>query len=118
MQQAGYAIEGPGLRGPNGWRGSEKEVKARIQEHAKRRAAAQAQLDSALMDDDVRETQEAESKRLRDAFNAMNVRVGPDGHLAAYDDAGEVFDVSKMTPLQRRAFERMDALQRPVTEGR
>jgi hypothetical protein len=88
------------------WRGALPEVERMVA----RRAQAQSALDDALLDDDERAAREAAAKELRDAFNAMRVKVGPDGGgLVAYGPDGEPLDVSKMTPLQRRAFERMDA---------
>ena len=94
------------------WLGSTEEVQHRIRETERRRAQAQAALAGALMDDDAREKREAESKALRDAFNAMDVKIGPDGTLVAYKADGDVLDAVEMTPLQRKAFERMDALHR------
>src|SRR2546422_5054921 len=66
MVASGYAVVGAdpsrAYVGTLPWRGSLKEVEQRLKETARRRAQAQQQLDSALLDDDVRATQEAEAK--------------------------------------------------------
>lgn len=51
-------------------------------------------------------------EELEVAFNALHVRVSPDGGLSAYDHQDNLLPVEKMTPVQRAAFERMDALHR------
>lgn len=110
MAAAGYDVVGLELlRGPNGFRGSLLETEARIKTLTRQRAKARTALDAVLMSDDERAALEGESAQLRDAFNAMNVKMGPAGRLVAYDDDGAVLAISKMTPLQRKAFERMDA---------
>ena len=78
------------------WHGSIEEVEARLKQTEKRRAQAQQQLDSALLDDDVREKQEAESKRLRDALNGLRLR-GPNMLVQDVDEAS-------LTPLQQEAL--------------
>jgi hypothetical protein len=109
MQAAGYEVQGEALRGPRGWRGGMKEVERRIAAITKQRTAAQAALDAALLDDTARATAEDESRELAAAFNAMHVRMGHDGRLVAYDEDDAVLDPSKMTEVQRKAIERMDA---------
>jgi hypothetical protein len=113
MRAAGYQQVGadPGRHyvGQLPWYGSLPEVERRIADLAKKRQAAQAALDEALMADDERAKREAESAKLREAFNAMRVKVGADGLLVAYREDGDVFPTSEMTELQRQAFERVNA---------
>jgi hypothetical protein len=118
MAAAGYATSGPELRGPRGWLGSLPEVEQRIKKLSKQRAAAHAALDEALLDDDARAKRDAESAELREAFNTMHVTSSADGvSLVAYKkDDGSVLELSAMTPKQRTAFERMDALHRQHRE--
>jgi hypothetical protein len=56
MAAAGYATDGPALRGPNGFRDSLPDTEQRIKDHAKQRTAAQAALDAALLTDEERAT--------------------------------------------------------------
>jgi hypothetical protein len=56
------------------WHGCLKEVEHRINDRERRRAAAQAQLDEAFMDDDVRARRDAEADRRRAELNARPVR--------------------------------------------
>jgi hypothetical protein len=97
--------------------GSIKEVEHRMKDAARRRARAQAQLDSALMDDDERAKQEAEAKELREALNSLRVRHGADGRsLLVVDRDNEPIDETTLTPVERRALERArQALGEAVT---
>jgi hypothetical protein len=120
MREAGYEPVGADPQRNYGGRlpchGSLPEVEQRIATLAQKREQAEAALDAALMSDEERAAQEQESQQLAAAFNSMTVKLGPDGGLVALDDDGEVFEVSKITDLQRRAFERMDALHPPRAE--
>jgi hypothetical protein len=78
------------------------EVEQRISDRARKRDAA-ALADALLTDDERAEP--------RDAFNSMRVKVNGD-RFGTYKSDGDVLDVTEMTPLQRKAFERMDAMQR------
>jgi hypothetical protein len=115
MREAGYEPQGAdpdrSYTGVMPWQGSLPEVTKRIAVFAEQRQRAEATLASVLLSDDERAAQEAESTQLRDAFNAMTVKMGDDRHLYAIKD-GAVLDVSKMTELQRKAIARMDDLQR------
>lgn len=115
MAEAGYDVDGPALRGPNGWQGSLKEVEQRITTLTRQRADAQAGLDSALISDEERAAQEAEAKQLRDAYNGLNVKVGDASGLVAYRD-GAVLPLDEMTELERRAFEKANAAFRAERE--
>jgi hypothetical protein len=112
MAEAGYEAT------PQGWRGSIPEVEQRIKALAQQRTAAETALAEALLSDDAPAARDAEDKALRDAFNTMRVTGSADGRsLVAFTKDGDVLDASAMTPLQRKAFERMNALHggRPVT---
>jgi hypothetical protein len=78
MREAGYEAQGADPRlnfaGMMPWHGSIKEVEHRVKDVERRRAAAQAALDDALLDDDERAAREAESKARRDALNALPQR--------------------------------------------
>lgn len=111
MAAAGYATSDPELRGPRGWRGSIKDVERRIKTLTRQRAEAHAALDAALLTDEERTAQEAETQAYRDVLNSMNIRGGPDG-LRAYTPDGDPLDVADMTPVQRTAFERADTTER------
>lgn len=112
MQAAGFDA-GAGLRGPNGWGGSLPEVAQRIEELTKRRAAAQAALDDALMDDDECVKRDAESAVLREAYNQMHIKGSPDGlGYVVVDEDGAPRDLATLSAIERKAFERMDALER------
>ena len=113
MREAGYATDGPALQGPRGWRGSVPEVEARLKIGTVQRLAAQAALDAALLDETEQAKVDADSAELRAAFNTMNVTLNGDGRsLVAYRDDGSVLAVAEMTPIQRKAFERMEAAHR------
>lgn len=110
MGEAGYATESLALRGPNGWRGSLKEVEQRIKTLTKQRIDAQEALDEALIDDDERTKREAEDKAFREAINTMDIKGSADGHsLRAFTKDGDPLDVADMTPAQRAAFARFEA---------
>lgn len=114
MAAAGYATEGPELRGPNGWRGSLKDVEHRIKTLTQQRADAQSALDETLIDDDARAKREAEDKVFYAALNTMDLKGDGTGTgLVAFTKDGDVLPVSDMTPAQRKAFERFEAAQRP-----
>jgi hypothetical protein len=102
MVASGYAVTGADASrayvGTLPWRGSIKEVEERLRETAKRREQAQQQLDSALMDDDVRAAQEAEAKKFRDALDTLRLR-GPNLDVQGVDEAD-------LTPLQKEALAR------------
>jgi hypothetical protein len=94
------------------WHGSIKEVERRIADRAKRRAQAQSALDSALMDDEERERQEAAAREYRETCNALNITLGPDSRpdaitLVPHRTDGSVLPIEELTPGQRAALERM-----------
>lgn len=78
MIAAGYEIVGAdpdrNYSGELPWHGSIKEVEHRIKDRERRRQQAQAALDEALMDDDVRAKRDAESDIRREALNALPTR--------------------------------------------
>lgn len=116
MAAAGYAVNGPDLYGPNGWRGSLPEVETRIANLAKRRAAAEAALDEVLLSHDERAAREAEADELRAAGNSLRLKGNAEGTgVIARDADGNELPVSAMTPLQRKAFERANAAYAPPT---
>jgi hypothetical protein len=100
MVASGYAVVGADpsrhFLGRLPWFGSIKEVEGRLKETAKRRAEAQQRLDSALIDDDVREQQEAETNKLRAALRGLDLR-GPNLTVQGRDE-------SDLTPLEREAL--------------
>lgn len=113
MTAAGYATANPDLRGPNGWRGSLKEVEQRIKTLTRQRAEAQAALDAALLTDDERTTREAEGQAYRDALNRLRLKGNSDGTgYVVCDEYGDVRDLATLTPIEREAFERADAAYR------
>jgi hypothetical protein len=97
------------------WHGSLPEVEARLSKLAERRAAAEAALATALLSDEDRQQQEADAVALRRALDGMIVKVSADGTgLVAWRDRKAVLDdvqlsPSEMTPIERKAFERMAA---------
>jgi hypothetical protein len=112
MAAAGYDVAVPGLHGPNGWRGSTRQVEQRIKEHTHNHAAAKAALEEALLDDDSRAARDAEDASLREALKSMRLRSSADTSVpgvVAYTLDGDLLDAADMTPLQRRAFERANA---------
>jgi len=116
MIEAGYAVAGADperhYAGALPWFGSIPEVERHLKDLDARRARLQAALDGLLQDDGEREKQEAEATALRDAFNQLRVKVGPDTaepRLVAYDAHGDVLPADRMTVTQRRAFEAADA---------
>ena len=111
MQAADFAVSGDDLRGPRGFRGSLPETEQRLKTLTRQRTAVQAALDAVLMTDEERAAREAEGQAYRDALNSMEIR-GGDGLRAYHKDTGEPLDVSAMTEVQRRAFERADAAER------
>jgi hypothetical protein len=78
MTQAGYEVAGADpdrhFAGTLPWFGHLDLVKHRIKDTERRRAAAEAALDEALLDDDVRAEREAEAKARLDALNALPQR--------------------------------------------
>jgi hypothetical protein len=112
MREAGYEITGADPRinfsGVMPWHGSLREVEQRAKQVAKRRAQAEADLNSALMDDEARDAKEAEQKQLRDCFNAMRVRHSADPNapgLVVWMGGAPLTDESVLTPLQQRAIQ-------------
>jgi hypothetical protein len=116
MAHAGYVTQGhDDLRGPRGFRGSLAETEARIKETTKRRAAAEAALDAALIDDAERARRDAERAELRDALNRLRVQGNSDGSgyvVLGDDDAPR--DLATLTPIERKAFEQFDAAERQL----
>ncbi len=108
------------------WYGSLAVVERRLKEHATKRAAAQAQLDEALMDDAARAQRDAEQQELRTAYNRMRVKVNPNldtpGLVVIDRQTGDVVDETTLSPLQRRALEAArttwfaEVRERPVVE--
>jgi len=118
MAEAGYATSGPELRGQRGWRGSLEQVGERIRALTKERTAAQAALDGALATDEERAEREAEAQQYRDALNSLHVTVSPDGMgYIVVDEEGDVRDLTTLTPIEREAFERADAVERQYRQG-
>jgi hypothetical protein len=109
MLAAGYAVEGDGLRGPRGWRGSLPEVEARVKALTAEREKATAKLNALLVSDAERMAQEAEQHSHRAALATMNVTLNEEGTgLVAFTKDGDPLAVSDMTPEQRAAFERFE----------
>jgi hypothetical protein len=100
------------------WFGSLREVEKRITDLATQRAQAEANLEAALLTDEERAQQEAESKQLRDAMNNMVITNSIDGRsLTAYRNHAaminnEVYAVEDMTEVERRAFTAADTEHR------
>jgi hypothetical protein len=122
MIAAGYEVTGAdrdhNFVGKLPWFGSLTDVEKRISALATQRERAQAALDAVLLSDEERARVEAERTADREAFNALVVKISTDGtHLVAYRDRaafmrGEPYAATNMTPVERRAFERMDAAHR------
>jgi hypothetical protein len=109
LAAAGYTIDGPGLRGPNGFRGSLPEVEARIKALTKQRTAAQAALDVLLRTDEEKAQQDATDTAFRQALATMDLKLGIDGRsLDAFTKDGHPLPVADMTEIQRKAFERFE----------
>ena len=95
--------------------GSIKDVEKRMHARATQRTRAQQALADALLDDDVREQQEAADQAGRDAVNRLHIVVGDDGKsLVAYRNRqdyrdGRVYAVDEMDATTRDAFTRMQA---------
>lgn len=106
MRQAGFEVQGEGLRGPRGWRGSLPEVEARIKANTVERDKAHAKLDALLLSDSERAERDAAVAAHRAALNAMRVQQNPDGNgLIAFTPDDELLLPEDMTPEQRAAFE-------------
>jgi hypothetical protein len=109
MREAGYEVAGADLTrnfvGALPWHGSVRETERRLKDRARRRAIAQAQLDAVLLDEAERKQQEARSKALREAANALDIRIGADGGLRVVGANNEAIDESTLTPLQREALD-------------
>lgn len=124
MIEAGYPLSGAdpsrNYHGELTWFGSVKEAEKRIADREKKRAQAERALDAALMDDDVREKQEADAKALRDAFNSMRVKVGADPNvpgLRVVDRENQDIDEGTLTPLQQKALAlAREAMRAAVTQ--
>jgi hypothetical protein len=111
MIVSGYQVVGAdpdrNFGGTLPWHGSLKEVEHRIKDRERRQAAARAALDDALLDDDVRAVREAETKELRDAYNALRVKNSGDPNapgLRVVDGNGDDVNESTLTTLQQRAL--------------
>jgi hypothetical protein len=108
MREAGFEVQGAALHyhGWLPWFGGLKDLERLAREAAKRRAQAEADLADALLDDAVREQQEAEMQALRKAFSSMRVKQ----HLPnmpglwPVDSSGELIDEATLSPAQRRAL--------------
>jgi hypothetical protein len=109
MVASGYEVVGADpsrhFGGTLPWHGSIKEVERRLRDRARRRAQAEEQLASALMDDADRAKQEAETKKLRDVANTMNLRIGDDGRLRLFGANNQTVDEASLTELQRAALD-------------
>lgn len=106
MTAAGYAVSGPELRGPRGWQGSLPEVERRLADLTRRKAAALAALDEALMSDEELKQRDAEQAALR----TLRLKRSADGRsLVAVRPDGSPLPVSEMSELQRAAFKRQEA---------
>ena len=107
MAAAGYATDGRGLYGPNGFRGSLPETEQRIKTLTEQRADAQASLDALLITNEERAKREIEDKAFHATLNTMDLKNNSTGTgLVAYTKDGDPLDVKDMTPAQRKAFER------------
>jgi hypothetical protein len=114
MRDAGHEAVGAdpsrNYSGVMPWFGSLPEVEYRLSERAKKRAIAEARLAESLLTDEQRAQRDAEAAELREAFNKMKVKIGPNGEgLVAYAANGDAIDPSELTPIQRKAIEQMDA---------
>lgn len=118
MRAGGYAVAGAGLRGPNGWGGSLPEVEQRLKTLTAQRAAAEAALDAALIDDAARADADAEHDAYREALKMMRLQGNADGTgLIAFDPAtDEPLDASAMTDVQRKAVAWFEAVAYPPRE--
>jgi hypothetical protein len=122
MREAGYAVMNAdpsrNYAGVMPWFGSMLATEERLGALGEQRAKAAAALAEALLTDDERSGREAEARQHRDALNGLYIKVSGDGtRLVAYktrqafrDD--EPYELSDMTEVERRAFERMDAAHR------
>jgi hypothetical protein len=117
MQHANYTIDDPGLHGPRGFLGGIAEVEQRLKALTAKRTAAQAALDLLLRTDEEKAQQDAESAELNAAFNGLHCRLGSDGGHVAHDDYGDVLPVDKMTDIQKRSIERMNAIERTYRQS-
>jgi hypothetical protein len=102
MREAGYEPVGAaperGYLGQLPWFGTIAEAEARIAALAAKRAQAQSALDDALLDDAVREQQEAEAEKWRRALDGLRLR-GPNLLVQDRDEAD-------LTPLEKEALAR------------
>jgi hypothetical protein len=118
MREAGYDVDGPGLRGPNGFRGFLSEIDARVKKHEVELESAIATLEQQLLPDDEIAKRDAEAKQLRDAFNNLRVVGRAGGGLRVLDEDGDERDLSTLSPLERRAFEQADSAERAREQER
>ena len=117
MRAAGYEVQGEGLRGPRGFRGSIREVERRVKLQTAERVALKKMLDRLLISDDERAQMDAESQAQRDALATMNIKNNTTGDgLVAETLYGDPLPVEAMTPEQRSAFERFQAAAFPPRE--
>jgi hypothetical protein len=91
------------------WHGSLPEVEKRLATLTDKRAQAEANLDAVLMSDEERQRREDAQRQENAAYNAMDVKVGI-GCLVAYRSNGDVYAPSDMSAIERRAFERANAV--------
>jgi hypothetical protein len=83
------------------WFGSLPEVEARLAAVAKAEAKRAAEAAEAALTDEQRAAREADRAALREAFNAMKVRL-VDGQLTPVDAEG--LPLEELTDLQKRAI--------------
>ncbi len=99
MREAGYEPAGAdadrSFSGVMPWFGSLPEVERRIANLQKQRDDAQARLDEALLDDEMRIEREAEATARREAVNALPTRkVRGDGSMYDRFPDGRVVEVT------------------------
>jgi hypothetical protein len=105
MLQAGYAVNGDALRGPEGFRGSITQVERRLTARKQECANALAELEDLLLDDAARAAREAKHNQHRAALRTMRVQHDETGtSLVAYTHDGDPLPLSEMTPEQQAAF--------------
>ena len=121
MREAGYAPEGAdpnsNFAGVMPWGGSLRDIERHAKDVTKRRDAAQATLDDALLDDDERAKRDAEAKARRAALDALPTRkVRGDG--SQYDRYGGRGDVAQTWGLCWGGCERRHRLNVHAVPGR
>ena len=117
MREAGFQVQGEGLRGPHGWRGSLPEVEARIKANTCERDKAYDKLDALLLSDAERAERDAVVAAHRAALKTMRVQQNHDGNdLTAFTLDDEPLLLEDMTPEQRAAFEWFKPIASPPRE--